>query len=246
MDSCSKYDECSSVCSCTVKLSSIRPGDPRRGSREPKIFLVTEAPDQSSSEGTAYEGTISNRIRSIFTEEKYGIGLPSCDSSFENFLKNHMIYATSAIKCYIGGSGSDIGSVAIENCKNEYLSPQIAAVESLELVIPMGKVATASVLDWPNMDFQLTDYLGKYNRGIQTEKHGQSPPIVVLPHPSGASPLSNPPLIHASDSRRQIKRKKQFRKALIFIRDRLDEIGYDVLEERPECWDSPDGLFSFF
>jgi len=245
ISSCSLHSECDGCSSCSLELSSVSPGDPRRGSRDPKVMLVTEAPDRSSSSGTAYQGGISGRIISMFTEDKYGIGLGTDSTeSFESFLEENRIYATSAIKCYIDGPTQDLGHAVINNCKGEFLTPQIDAMTNLELIIPMGKVACASILSRRLSSLKLTSILGKPGRGVLTE--GQRPiPVVAFPHPSGASPLSNPPVLNDADGRETTNRKLQFRTALSAVREEMASIGYDVLGEEPDCWDSPGGLSSF-
>jgi len=245
ISSCSLHSQCNDCSSCSLELSSVRPGDPRRGSRDPKIMLVTEAPDRGSSSGTAYQGGISSRIIDMFTNEEYGIGLDTNSTdSFESFLSENRIYATSAIKCYIDGSTQDLGHQVIHNCKREFLSRQINAMNNLELIIPMGKVACASILSGGLSSMKLTSILGKPGRGILTEDQ-QNYSIVAFPHPSGASPLSNPPVLKDSDGRTWTGRKLQFRTALTAVREEMESIGYDVLAEDPDCWDSPGGLSSF-
>jgi len=182
----------------------------------------------------------------MFTEREYGIGLEDDADSFSDFLCTHQIYATSAIKCYISGSSSDLNNHIINNCKDEFLSNQIAAMDNLKLILPMGKVAAASILQSGISSIKITDIIGRNGQGILTEDHGKSPPIVVFPHPSGANPRSNPPIISDSDSRGTINDKLMFRDSITVVNKVLDKAGYDVLEEAPDCWDSTDGLSSFF
>lgn len=240
---CDRLSECDGCSSCSVKLSSIGPGAKRRGSRDPRILLVTEAPDEDSSSGTAYQGGISNRIISMFTESKYGIGLSKTqNASFQDFLVNKRIYATSAVKCYVDGSTQEVGHAVLTNCKEEYLSKQIDAMPNLELIIPMGKVATASLLERNASSIQITGLLGSAGRGIVTDRN---PSRIIFPHPSGASPLSNPPVIQDSDSKSQVQNKTAFQGALSSVRGQLDDMGYDVVDDDPDSWDSPGGLSSF-
>lgn len=241
---CERYNECNTSSGYGLQLSSIDPGDSRRGSRDPRILLVTEAPDKSSMEGTAYQGGISNRIRSIFTDPKYGIGLDEHGDSFETFLQKYRIYATSAIKCFIGEE-SNLSEISITNCKDKFLDKQISAMNNLELIIPMGKIATASVLGRTTSSLTLTEELGRRGRGILTEKHGRDPPIVVFPHPSGANPLSNPPIVSDEETKVSIEKKVKFRNALKEVNRILDDAGYDVLDGEPDCWDFDGGLSSF-
>lgn len=242
---CSRYQECKECSSCSIELSSITPGAERRGSRSANILLVTEAPDQASSLGTPYKGGISNRIISIFTEKKYGIGLKNIGDSFSDFLYGHDIYATSAIKCVVDNSGKGISNKVIDNCREEFLTSQINAFDDLKIIIPMGKVATASILNRTLSSITLTEVLGKRGQGILTQDHGRDPPVIVFPHPSGASPLSNPPIRTANDSKSVASRKMYFRQALTSTRKILERVGYDVLDDDPDCWDSTGGFSSF-
>lgn len=240
---CKRLSACNGRSSCSVKLSSIGPGAKRRGSRDPRILLVTEAPDEDSSSGTAYQGGISGRIISIFTEDEYGIGLSKPQkASFQDFLVNKRIYATSAVKCYVDGSTQELGHGVLTNCKDEYLSEQIDAMPNLELIIPMGKVAAASLLERSASSFQITELVGSAGRGIVTE---ENPSRIIFPHPSGASPLSNAPIIRDDDSKSLIQNKNAFQNALRAVREQLDNMGYDVLDDDPDSWDSPGGLSSF-
>lgn len=244
---CPLYDTCNSVSECSLSLSQIRPGAERRGHRNPRVLLVTEAPDEGSSGGTAYQGGVSARIENFFCKDEYGIGLvASSFDGFSEFLRNFRFYATSAVKCCIsGGGGSDVGRIVIENCTNEYLSSQIEAMPQLELIIPMGSVATAALLRRNPSELRLTSILGSPPQGIQSDHDRWGTDIVVLPHPSGVSPLSNPPIVDGEGGRRQWSRVRSFRSALRAVRDRLDSMGYDVLDDDPACWGTPDGLFRF-
>jgi len=244
---CPELERCNAVSDCTLNLSQIPPGASRRGSRDPKILLVTEAPDEASSEGTAYQGSTSTRMQNFFCREDYGIGLDKDDSdSFSEFLQENRIYATSAVKCCIAkGSASDVGSYVIDTCSEKYLENQIEAMPNLELIIPMGVVATAAVLRTNPDDLQLTSILGRQNHGVFQNYDDWGADVVVLPHPSGMSPLSNPPVVDGEGSKSRWRNVESFRRALGEIRDRLGSMGYDVLDGNPTCWDSPDGLSRF-
>ncbi|WP_435147656.1 uracil-DNA glycosylase family protein [Halobaculum sp. P14] len=244
ISACQEYPTCNATTKCEITLSSIQPGDERRGSRDAKVILVTEAPDQASSEGTAYKGGISGRIRSMFTEQKYGVGLSDSSGGFSEFLDSHQIYATSAIKCHVNGSISELGNSVIRNCRSKYLEKQIEAMDDLELIVPMGKLAAASILKRNYSSFNLTSLVGR-QRGMVDDPQDWDAPIVVLPHPSGASTLSNPPVFSENDSRQVAKQKDGFRRALVEIRKRLDSVGYDVLDDNPDSWEASGGLSSF-
>lgn len=245
---CPKYGNCSGASDCKLTRSKISPGAKRRGHRNPKVLLLTEAPDEDSSQGTAYQGSISGRIENIFCNEEYGIGLDrDTTQSFQEFLREYRFYATSAVKCCISeGSGSDVGSFVINNCTKQFLREQIEAMGDLELIVPMGKVATAAILRQNPKDLSLISIMGRSRPGFQLNNtHWGGADIVVLPHPSGASPLSNPPIVKESGNRQRWQQVTAFRGALESLRERLDSNGYDVLDGNPNCWDSPEGLSGF-
>lgn len=244
---CSKLKSCNADSDCTLELSQIPPGASRRGSRNPRILLVTEAPDEDSSEGTAYQGSTSTRMQNFFCREDYGIGLDQGNfDSFSEFLRENRIYATSAVKCCIvEGGGNEVGYDVIETCSKMYLENQIEAMPNLELIIPMGTVATAAILRTSPDEFQLTSILGRRNQGVFQNYDNWGADVIALPHPSGMSPLSNPPVVDGEGSRSRWRDVESFRRALEEIRNRLDTMGYDVLDGNPTCWDSPDGLSRF-
>ncbi|WP_135855174.1 uracil-DNA glycosylase family protein [Halorussus salinus] len=248
ISNCDNFAECCSSTSLELERSDIQPGDERRGSRNPSVLLLTEAPDQKSSEGTAYSGPTSRRMISYFYDEEYGIGIKGePPDSFSAFLNENDFYATSAIKCFVGGSVSKVGGHVVRSCKRKFLSNQVGAMKNLDLVITMGRVATASMLDSTSdpLDIQLSQILGRRGSGILTKEHGRDVPLVAFPHPSGQNPMANPPLINSDDNRKQRNKKIHFRDALIFVRDKLERMGYDVLQDSPDCWDSPGGLSEF-
>lgn len=241
---CDNFDECNQASNCLLELSSIQPNDDRRGHRDPRVLLVTEAPDKESSQGSAYEGSISGRIQSIFRREDYGIGLSDNSDSFVEFLQSNRFYATSAVKCYIGESTiTSISRKVISNCHEMYLRNQIHSMANLELVIPMGKVAAESLLSANLSDRKLTTVIGTQNVGIIHESRSEfDAAIIAFPHPSGVSPLSNPPIIKRSEPRHLQRGKEKFQSALREVRQVLDELGYDVLNQDPDSWEGPEGL----
>lgn len=247
IDSCPNLERCSGSTPCTLELSSIQPKDARRGSRDPLILLVTEAPDKESSEGSAYSGSISTRVISIFKDEKYGIQL-NCheNDSFEEFLIDNRIYSTSAIKCYVSDCNStQIGNYVVDSCHERYLSQQIKSMDSLELIIPMGRVATESILEIGSSDNQISNIIGMRNRGILTKPKWGNPEVVVFPHPSGLNRLSNPPILDDGDELWIRKYKLRFRDALSYVRQFMDQHGYDVADSRPDIWDQPSGFSDY-
>lgn len=244
---CPEFGACNAATDCTLSLSQIPPRASRRGSRNPRILLVTEAPDEESSGGTAYQGSTSTRMKNFFCREDYGIGLDDGNfDSFTEFLQENQIYATSAVKCCIAeGGGSDISEHVIETCTEMYLEKQIQAMSELELIIPMGVIATSAILGKSPDRFQLTSILGRRNQGVFQNYDKWGADVVVLPHPSGMNPLSNPPVVDGEGSRSRWRDVESFRRALEEIRNRLNSMGYDVLDGNPTCWDSPDGLSRF-
>ncbi|MHB9288110.1 uracil-DNA glycosylase family protein [Halobacteriales archaeon Cl-PHB] len=243
---CNNFPKCSGASDCQLSLSSIEPGDERRGSRDPQIAIVTEAPDETSSEGSAYSGGISDRIVSLFCEEEYGIGLSgSSGDSFSQFLREKRIYATSAIKCYVTGDVTEVGDYVTTQCYQRYLEDQIQALPNLELIIPMGNVASAAFTSNAPSSVGITSLVGMDDRGIITDHDDYDVPIVLLPHPSGNNPYANPPIIDPDGNPRYWSYRERFQKALIFIRDTLDGLGYGVSRNSPSSWDSDGGLSDF-
>ena len=246
ISTCNNFSKCSGSSECSLSLSSVEPGDERRGSRDPRVLIVTEAPDRESSEGSAYSGGISNRLVSMFCDEKYGIGLSQRDEdSFPEFLTRNRFYATSAIKCHFEGSSSNVGDYVISQCRNRYLENQIEALEDLELMIPMGNVAAASVTRRSVSSVKITSRIGSHGRGIFPNYSRYDIPVVLLPHPSGNNLYANPPVIDPSGKPEHWAYKVRFRQALVFIRETLQELGYDVFKKSPSSWDSPPGLSGF-
>jgi hypothetical protein len=246
ISSCDNFPQCSGASDCELSLSSIQPGDERRGSRDPQIALVTEAPDEASSKGSAYSGGISDRILSIFCDENYGIGLSSpSDSSFPEFLTENQIYATSAIKCYVGGDVTGVGSYVTDECYKRYLEKQLQALPNLELIIPMGNVAAAAFTSHSPSSVEITSLVGVDGRGIIRDHDDYQAPVVLLPHPSGNNPYANPPVINPDVSPRYLRFREKFQNALTFIRDTLNTLGYGVSRNSPSSWDSTGGLSDF-
>lgn len=245
--SCPNFDKCKASTPCSLALSSIQPQDERRGSRDPVLLLVTEAPDEESSKGSAYSGSTSRRVMSIFHEEKYGIQLQeSQPDTFEEFLIKNRIYTTSAVKCFAKECNiANVGNYVIDSCKEAYLTNQIESMENLKLIIPMGDVATSSILKRDTSQFKLSEIIGKMNTGIFTKEMWGNPKVVVFPHPSGLNRLSNPPILNAKNKPSIRKYKLNFRKALTHVREEMAQLGYNVPEESPDIWETPTGLSDF-
>lgn len=243
---CPNYSKCSAVANCTLELSQIEPEDERRGSRDPRVLLVTEAPDSESSQGSAYQGPTSQRIMSLFRDERYGISLAdSASSNFPLFLKENDIYVTSAVKCEVEmGQAQGIDYYVITSCRERYLQPQIDAMGELDLMLAFGSIATSSLLGRGNID-DFTSMIGRMGTGILNSEQGYDPPLVLLPHPSGNNPYFNPPIINPETPQSLWGYRIRFRKALSFVRDVLREIEYEVREGPPNSWVTPDGLDQF-
>lgn len=246
ISSCNNYSNCNGQSRHDLSLSSVPPGDDRRGSRDPRILIVTEAPDSSSSEGSAYSGGLSDRLISLLSGENYGIGLNRQESdSFSDFLKRHRIYATSAVKCHFEGGGSNVGDYVVRNCRDIFLQRQIDALQDLELILPMGNVAAASILRKSLSMVKITSLIGTQGDGIHQEHSRYNVPVVLLPHPSGNSMWANAPLIDSNGDPQYWSYKIRFRRALVFIREVLKNMGYEVFKNSPKSWDRPPGLSGF-
>lgn len=247
VDSCSNIDSCDGSTPCSLELSDIQPRDERRGSRDPVILLVTEAPDKESSQGSAYAGSTSSRVISLFYNEEYGIQIGGdYPDSFEEFLIKNRIYSTSAIKCSISACQTqNVGTYVVDSCRKKFLTNQIESMNNLEIIIPMGKIAAASILEKRIANIGLKNLIGITNRGIFTKKTWGGPEVVVFPHPSGLNRLSNPPLLKDGESASVQRYKIQFRDALSHVRRILKDQGYDVPDQRPDMWDRPSGLSDY-
>lgn len=243
---CENYSNCKRGVESTLNLSDIPPGAERRGSRDPQVLIITEAPDENSSEGTPYSGSLSTRIVNLFCDDRYGISLPEPeDNSFLKFLHYNRFYATSAVKCQVKNGGSALSDYVISKCHERFLRHQIEAMPNLELIVPMGRIAASSITQHSVSSIQITTLIGRYNEGIFPNHREYNVPIAILPHPSGINPFANPPIIKPSDDRHGQEYKIHYREALSFIRQTLGNLGYDVLEKSPSLWDSPPGLSEY-
>lgn len=246
IQNCSNFIECNSCSRHKLTLSNISPGAERRGSRDPRVIIVTAAPDAESGQGTPYQGSTSGRMENFFTQDAYGVGLDNNTSNFSEFLQEMEFYATSAIKCCIHGTSStDVSSTVISSCRQEYLNEQISAMPDLELILPMGTIAGCSILRKDPGELSLVSSMGRQNAGIIQEHQEYGKKIILMPHPSGASTYSNPPTMTDGGNREQWNWASSFRNALVELRETLDRMGYSVRDRDPDSWESPGGLSEY-
>jgi len=185
-------------------------------------------------------------MKAIFCDDEYGISIDQgCDDPFPTFLERNRIYATSAIKCFVDGDISSSERYVIQSCRERFLDSQISAMPNLELIIPMGTVAACSLLRRSPSSISITSIIGQMDRGIRPEGTNDTT-VVVFPHPSGINPYANPPIIDEDDGPTWGSYKHQFQGALRYTRDLLRDLGYDVMDEDPDSWEPPEGLFKFF
>ncbi len=235
---CPRFTLCNASKAFDLRLSAIKGGDPRRGSPDPKILLVTEAPDPKSGSGEAYSGPSAKRIMNYFLEDKFGVCLDYSRRSspyFVQFLRQRGIYVTSAVKCtMVRGNAQDLNYDVIRRCREEYLDGQIDALDHLEVIVPLGVIAASSVLHLAPRTLRLGRILGISGRGILEADGFYGKKLVVLPHPSGNNYWANPPLPQQDDSAKVSRHKSQFRAALIALRAFLISAGYRLRELPPE------------
>jgi len=94
---CDLFESCLAAAGQPIELSQIGAGDPRRGSHDAKILIVTEAPDRRSATGSAYRGATGTRIMKMFLRTEYGICVDYPDYGREGliaFLRDMRIYQT--------------------------------------------------------------------------------------------------------------------------------------------------------
>lgn len=236
---CPLFSDCESSAGRPIKLSAIAAGDSRRGTHDARILIVTEAPDTKSGKGVAYRGGTGTRIMRMFLRPEYRIGLDYPDNGAEGlpaFLGDLKIYQTSAVKCVLGGGTGSLGERVIANCRQKFLDRQISCLHDLELILPMGRLAIASIFHRPFDSIELGEIIGREGNGIVQKDRRYRVAVVALPHPSGVNKSFNPPVFKRDDGPGDIRRKKAFVRALTAVRAKLDSMGYglrDVFEEEP-------------
>jgi len=234
---CPLFTDCESNAGQSIQLSAIAAADPRRGTHDARILIVTEAPDTKSAKGVAYRGGTGTRIMRMFLRPQYRIGLDYPDYGTEGlpaFLEKMRIYQTSAVKCVLGVGTANLGERVITNCRQKFLDEQVARLHDLELILPMGRLATASVLHRPLGSVDFDEVIGRRGRGLLQADPYYGLMIVALPHPSGINRSFNPPVFRPGDGPNEIRRKQAFVRALLTIRTKLGSMGYTLQVLRQE------------
>ncbi|HEX9429021.1 MAG TPA: uracil-DNA glycosylase family protein, partial [Candidatus Bathyarchaeia archaeon] len=144
------------------------------------------------------------------------------------FLRDMRIYQTSAVKCMLAGEPSALGEQVIANCRKRFLDKQIELLADIELILPMGRMAIASVFHVPLTSVDLRSLIGRPGAGILERDPHYRKMIVGLPHPSGNNRQFNPPLIHEGERLADVKFKASFVRALNGIRVKLEKMGYPL------------------
>jgi len=247
--SCPDFNECGNIRGISVQLSEIRAKDSRRGSYDAKILIVTESPDQKSSKGRAYSGSTGTRIMNMFLKDEYAVCLDYDLRSpryIWRFLIENKIYRTSAVKCALNGSDGSVAAPPriVERCRKRFLDGQIRNLRDLELIIPMGRLAIASVLHRPPGNISLQKILGKEGKGILAKDGVYGKRLVALPHPSGTNLLFNPPELKVGDTSAIARQKWQFYQALSTLRNLLIDMGYRLRRRSQRIENSFKGYFS--
>ncbi len=239
---CGLYSDCSRHAGQQIELSNIAAGDPRRGTHDARILIVTEAPDSKSAMGVAYRGGTGTRIMRMFLRPEYGICLDYEDYGREGipaFLRDMRIYQTSCVKCVLHGDPSTVGERVLVNCRRKFLDVQITQLPEVELILPMGRLAISSVLHRSLRRLDYESIVGRFGRGIVAVDASYGKMIVALPHPSGANRAFNPPVLRTGDSPGTIRSKRAFARALAAIRSRLGTMGYRLRELHPSSQVGP-------
>src|SRR5207245_7291353 len=150
------------------------------------------------------------------------------------FLRDMKIYQTSAVKCLLGRGTASPGERVIANCRRKFLDEQISRLPAVELLLPMGRLAVASVLHRPFDSVNLEEVIGRQGKGILRPDRNYGMTVVALPHPSGLNRSFNPPVFIPGDHPRDVRRKQAFVRALKAVRAKLEAMGYglnDLAEE---------------
>ena len=192
---CPSFNNCLGACGGRLQLSSIPPGDPARGARNPRVLLVTSSPDKKSAfEGKSYSGPTDGRIAALFTDPAYGLEIaPKSERPPDvgQFLADHGIYRTSAVKCAVLGGDNGGGWPVIHECRTRHLDQQVAAMPNLGLIVPLGGVAIQSVMGLMQQP-KVMRFVGSA-RAMVAKHPKYRVPVVCLPHPSPQNPGFNAP-----------------------------------------------------
>ena len=202
-----------------------------RGVHDARILVVTQSPDRRSAARGAYRGGTGTRIMKIFLRPEYRIAADYPDygrAGVPSFLSSMRIYQTSAVKCIVGGIPDALGERVIHNCRRRFLDAQVAELDDLELILPMGRLAIAAVLLRPQGSIDLRRTIGRRGVGIiETDSHYRKT-VICLPHPSGTNRAFNPPASRPEDSVGVVRQKHLLAAALDAIRRRLKSMGYPL------------------
>lgn len=239
---CNLFSDCADHAGQKIELSNIAAGDPRRGTHDARILVVTEAPDRRSGMGVAYRGGTGTRIMRMFLRPAYGICLDYEDYGREGvpgFLREMGIYQTSSVKCVLHGSPATLGVRVVKNCRQKFLDVQVSHLQSLELILPMGSLAISSILRRPLETLDYGTIIGRSGRGIFQSDRRYGKTIVALPHPSGVNRSFNPPIQRIGDSPNVARRKQGFARALHAVRAKLELMGYPLRDLSRTDWSGP-------
>ncbi len=139
-----------------------------------RIFLLGQAPGPHEAKlGRPFAWTAGRTLFSWF-ERSFG-------ASEEEVRAR--VYMAAVVRCFPGktGSGGDrVPSAREIAASRPFIEREIAALRP-RLVIPVGRLAIAEVLD---RDAPIAEVIG---RRCRARFHGEELDVVCLPHPSGAS-----------------------------------------------------------
>lgn len=236
--SCEEYASCKLRGAPHLTLSTLPAGHPLRGSRDPRILIVTANPDAASTTTRPYAGPTGRNMLRMFWDPAFGLGLgtkPTTEVEEVAFLDDLRIYRTSAVKCGLPTGKPNMFEQ--QACHTKFLQPQLAAMPNLRVILPLGEVAISSVLGLQR-PLTVGDYVGK-PRGIRRSS-GQ-PTIIAMPHPSSANSRFKAPslatLAHLDRQRRSYDFTRDargedaladvaFPLALLELRDELTAVGF--------------------
>lgn len=230
---CRLFADCSSCANQRIELSRITAGDPLRGSHDARILIVTQSPDARSGvrRGAAYTGGTGTKIVRMFLRSEYGICVDYPDYGRRGvrfFLEKMRIYRTSAVKCVLTQPPEKLGAAVTTNCRAKFLDGQINLLSDLELILPMGRLAIASVMHKSFEAVDLREVIGRRGKGIIERDRFYAKAVIALPHPSGMNTEFNPPQIRPRDPQAVAMRKAAFARALEAVRSKLSDMGYTL------------------
>lgn len=228
---CPNHGSCCAASATGVILSRVQAGDPGRGHRQPKVIILTAQPDTVSAGGSAYAGQTGTETLSFLCNPEWLIRLDSPEELARlgtvSFMQKHRIYRTSVVKCATQGDVEATYGV-VRNCRQRFLNRQIANMTEAQLIITMGRLAIASILQVAPDNFRFARLIGSI-RGIIPRHRDYNKAVVALPHPSGANRvLFRPPRIGA-DGKPGSRADQRMLDAVTAIRRNLEVMGYRPL-----------------